>query len=170
MNRTAAPSKTKRALTGLALLAGCLLTVGATLPLAANAAERRVTKYDGTGIVQLAEQYLGAPYKYGGNSPNGFDCSGFTSYVYKKAGYGLPRATTAQYGKLNPVRVPEVGDLVFFRTAGDKISHVGIYVGNYQFIHAPSSGKTVTHADIRNSYWKPRYAGSRTIFRAAQNR
>lgn len=130
--------------------------------------ERRVTRYDGKGIVQLAQKYLGTPYRYGGNSPAGFDCSGFTSYVYKKAGYRLPRATTAQYGKMNPVRAPQVGDLVFFRTSGKRISHVGIYVGNYQFIHAPSSGKTVSYADIRNSYWKPRYAGSRTIFRRAR--
>jgi cell wall-associated NlpC family hydrolase len=133
--------------------------------LQANAVERRVTKYDGKGIIGIAEKYLGTPYRYGGNTPSGFDCSGFTSYVYDRAGYNLPRATTAQYGKLNPVRVPEVGDLVFFRTSGNRVSHVGIYVGNYQFIHAPSSGKTVGYADIRNSYWKPRYAGSRTIFR-----
>ncbi len=126
--------------------------------------DRRVTKYDGGGIVEIAQKYLGTPYKYGGNSPSGFDCSGFTSYVYKRAGYKLPRATTAQYSKLDPLRVPKVGDLVFFRTSGNKVSHVGIYVGNYRFIHAPSSGKTVSYADIRNVYWKPRYAGSRTVF------
>ncbi|MCR9140678.1 MAG: C40 family peptidase [bacterium] len=149
-----------------AVSAGLLIGAGA---LQAGAherpTERRLTRYDGKGIVQLAQKYLGTPYRYGGNSPAGFDCSGFTSYVYKKAGYRLPRATTGQYGKMNAVRAPKIGDLVFFRTSGKRISHVGIYVGNYQFIHAPSSGKTVSYADIRNSYWKPRYAGSRTIFR-----
>tara|TARA_Y100001937_G_scaffold122491_2_gene183653 strand:- start:4526 stop:5041 length:516 start_codon:yes stop_codon:yes gene_type:complete len=125
---------------------------------------RRITVYDGGGIARLAEQYLGVPYRPGGYSPSGFDCSGLTSYVYKEAGYSIPRSASSQYTALRPVRVPEVGDLVFFRIDGKSISHVGIYVGNYRFIHAPSSGKNVSLADLRLKYWKNTYAGARTIF------
>lgn len=113
-------------------------------------------------IVEIAKQYLGTPYRFGGESPSGFDCSGLTSYVYGKAGIQIPRQTTAQYVALDPIRTPRPGDLLFFRIDGKKVSHVGIYTGNFQFIHAPSTGKTVSYADIRTSYWKERYAGSRT--------
>ena len=130
---------------------------------------RRITVYDGGGIVQLARQYLGVPYRSGGNTPSGFDCSGLTSFVYKEAGYSIPRSASSQYNALRPVRVPEVGDLVFFRTDGSSISHVGIYLGNYRFIHAPSSGKTVSIADLRLKYWKNSYAGARTIFQPGNN-
>ncbi|MCB1315502.1 MAG: C40 family peptidase [Leptospiraceae bacterium] len=119
----------------------------------------------GTDIVSIARQYLGTPYQYGGNTPSGFDCSGFVGFVYNKAGYNLPRNAGVQYSRLNPVRVPRPGDLVFFNTSGSSVSHVGIYVGNYRFIHAPSSGKTVSYADIRTQYWKSRYVGTRTVFR-----
>ena len=129
-----------------------------------DATERRVTLSDGSDIVRIARQYLGVPYQYGGNSPGGFDCSGLTSYVLNQAGYQIPRSASNQYGRLNPVRVPKPGDLMFFRTSGNTASHVGIYVGNYQFIHAPSSGKPVGYADIRTNYWKTRYIGSRTVF------
>lgn len=129
--------------------------------------ERRVTLYDGAGIVAAAEEHLGAPYRPGGNSPAGFDCSGFTAYVYRAAGYQLPRTASDQYraGVLRPVRTPQPGDLLFFRLDGARISHVGIYVGDFKFIHAPSSGRKVSYADIRLDYWKKSYAGARSIFR-----
>lgn len=161
------PAGAFRRATAAALAIGAVVLLESFVASVSNGSEleARTRRADGRGIVQTAQKYLGTPYRFGGNSPAGFDCSGFTSYVYKKAGYRLPRATKAQYGKLNPIRAPKVGDLVFFRTSGKRISHVGIYVGEYRFIHAPSSGKTVSYADIRNSYWKPRYAGSRTVFR-----
>ncbi len=150
---------------------GAFLALIVLLPAtlwAYNARERRVTLYDGAGILTLAEDYLGAPYRAGGTTPAGFDCSGFTSYVYSKAGYRLPRSAADQYSKLNPVRAPAIGDLVFFRIDGNRISHVGVYAGGYRFIHAPSSGKEVSYADLRVAYWKSRYAGSRSIFRSAR--
>ncbi len=169
MSASSLKKLTHRAVTAALAIGAVVLLEGFAGALSGNGdLEARTRRADGQGIVSTAQKYLGTPYRYGGNSPAGFDCSGFTSYVYKKSGYRLPRATTGQYGKLNPVRAPKVGDLVFFRTSGKRISHVGIYVGDYQFIHAPSSGKTVSYADIRNSYWKPRYAGSRTIFRKAE--
>lgn len=127
--------------------------------------EARKLYYDGTGISNIAKNYLGVPYKFGGSSPDGFDCSGYTGYVYKKSGYRLPRGAKDQYKKMYPIRVPKPGDLVFFKTSGSRISHVGIYVGDYQFVHAPSTGKKVSFADIRIKYWKKRYAGARSIFR-----
>lgn len=131
-----------------------------------EARERRALAYDGQGILELAQDQLGVDYKFGGNSPQeGFDCSGLTGYIYKKAGFSLPRGADAQYRALDPVKKPEPGDLVFFKIDGKKISHVGIYAGDFQFIHAPSTGKKVSYADMRIRYWKARYAGSRTIFK-----
>ncbi len=129
-----------------------------------DARERRVSVNDGVGIVQEAEEHLGIPYKPGGTTPAGFDCSGFVQYIYGKSGISLPRQADEQFNSLDPVQVPRPGDLVFFSINGDKIDHVGIYTGNYKFIHSPSSGKTVSHADIRINYWKQRFAGARTPF------
>ena len=124
---------------------------------------RKVSIKKGNSIVSIAEKFIGLPYKYGGTTPEGFDCSGFTSYVYKEAGYKIPRDTVEQFDSLNPVRAPKKGDLVFFKISGNRISHVGIYVGKYKFIHSPRTGKNVDYADMRNDYCKQRYAGSRTI-------
>jgi len=119
----------------------------------------------GREIIRLAHKQLGVPYRYGGKSPRtGFDCSGFTNYVYRRAGYGIPRGARNQYRALRPVRIPRVGDLVFFRTMGRRVSHVGIYAGRYRFIHSPRTGKTVEYADIRLRYWQKRYAGARAVY------
>lgn len=126
--------------------------------------EKKITLYDRTGIVNIAKQYLGYPYKPGGSSPSGFDCSGFVMYVYNKGGYKLPRTASDQFTVLRPVKVPKPGDLVFFKINNHSISHVGIYIGDFLFIHAPSSGKKVEIVDIRSEYWKKRYVGSRSYF------
>lgn len=125
---------------------------------------RRVV-YDGDGVIKEARKYLGVPYRYGGNTPGGFDCSGYTGYVFKKLGLNLARSASGQYKQLRPVRVPQPGDLLFFKTSGNRVSHVGIYAGNYKFLHAPSTGKKVSYADIRQKYWKQRYAGARSAYR-----
>ncbi|GAA3608830.1 hypothetical protein GCM10022199_10710 [Marihabitans asiaticum] len=93
------------------------------------------------GVIGIAKQYTGTPYVYGGSSPSGFDCSGFTQYVFGKAGKSLPRVTTAQQAATVPVSNPQPGDLVFF---GSPAWHVGIYVGNGQMIDAPRTGKSVS--------------------------
>ncbi len=116
----------------------------------------------GNSIVSIAKQYLGTPYRYGGTTPAGFDCSGFTGYVYKRAGIKLPRDARDQFRRLTEQKVPKPGDLVFFKINGSSISHVGIYVGNLKFIHSPRTGRSVEIADMRISYWKTRYAGART--------
>ncbi|PLS07249.1 C40 family peptidase [Neobacillus cucumis] len=111
-------------------------------------------------VINEAKKYIGTPYLWGGNSPAGFDCSGYTSYVFAKVGITIPRTAATQWSGLKPVSAPNPGDLVFFETYAPGPSHVGIYLGNNQFIQAGSNGVSI--ADMTNTYWKPRYLGART--------
>lgn len=95
-----------------------------------------------SGIVAIAERFIGAPYVYGGSSPAGFDCSGFTSYVYGLAGKSLPRTATAQMQVAARVSTPQPGDLIFFGS-GSYAYHVAIYVGNGMMIDANHPGGSV---------------------------
>ncbi|HUQ26905.1 MAG TPA: C40 family peptidase [Burkholderiales bacterium] len=99
---------------------------------------------------------IGKPYRYGGASPTGFDCSGLIQFSYKQAGVSLPRDTTDQRRATQRVKLAEVqpGDLIFFDQRGRKNSHVGIYLGERRFVHAPSSGKHVRNDSLDNPYWK----------------
>lgn len=112
-------------------------------------------------IIDTAKKYIGIRYRNGGASPAGFDCSGFVHYVYSQNGIYLPRSARKQYYKGNRIsyRSMRPGDLIFFRTAGARISHVAIYLGDDSFIHAPSSGKKVSIDDMSNKYWIRRYVG-----------
>lgn len=115
-------------------------------------------------LTSTAKQYIGVPYVWGGTTTRGFDCSGFTQRVFADLGYQLDRTTKAQYaqGKSVTKNNLQVGDLVFFNTSGRGISHVGIYKGNNQFIHASSSrGVVVSSLDER--YWKTRYVGAKRV-------
>ena len=118
-------------------------------------------------LVLSAMGYLGIPYRFGGASPEaGFDCSGFVQYVFKhKAGLILPRSSFDQIRQGIAVAREElqVGDLVFFNTMRATASHVGIYIGDNRFIHAPRSGKNVEIVDFTNSYWQARYDGARRL-------
>ena len=96
-------------------------------------------------IVNIARQYLGIPYKYGGDDPSGFDCSGFTSYVFGKAGISIPRTASAQQDAAKAVSDPQPGDLVFF---GSPAWHVGIYTGNGMMIDSPREGKSTSERPI----------------------
>jgi cell wall-associated NlpC family hydrolase len=117
-------------------------------------------------VVKTAEKYMGVKYKFGGKDPSGFDCSGYSSYVYEKNGISIPHSAQQQYanGKRIGIKKAKPGDLVFFRITGWKISHVGIYLGDYKFIHAPSRGKSISVDDMRKDYWQKRYAGTVTYF------
>ena len=123
----------------------------------------RVQNSEATHILDIANQYIGVPYVFGGSTPSGFDCSGFTRYVYSAAGIDLPRAADAQYDVGESVSMAnlEPGDLVFFSTYEAGISHVGIYIGNHQFINAASDGVSVS--DMDSSYWSSRYVGAKRI-------
>ncbi len=119
-------------------------------------------------IVRTAYNFLGVPYRWGGESvEEGFDCSGFTMTVYRLNGLDLPRSSRSQWRTGRSVGRSDLkkGNLLFFRTAGNgKISHVGIYIGNGQFIHAPGRGKKVRKSSLNNRYYQSHYAGAKTYF------
>ena len=109
----------------------------------------------------------GTPYTYGGNTPEkGFDCSGFVGYVFQHSlGKSLPRVSKdiSRIGTKQHEDELRPGDLVFFNTMHRSYSHVGIYLGNGQFIHSPGSGKSVTVVNMNDRYWRNRYNGARRI-------
>lgn len=106
---------------------------------------------------------VGTPYRYGGNSPKGFDCSGLVQYSYARAGARLPRSTQAQRAHSHPVSQRQLrrGDLLFFNQDGKRASHVGIYLGNSRFVHAPSRGKSVYVAELDDPYWRRHFNEAR---------
>jgi len=118
-------------------------------------------------LTSYARSLVGTPYKYGGSSPNtGFDCSGFVGHVFRHAaGMSLPHQTQQMSRHGLPVRSSQLseGDLVFYDTNNYAFSHVGIYLGNDRFIHAPSSGGSVRVDDMKLAYWKKHYNGARRI-------
>lgn len=114
-------------------------------------------------LLGIANQYRGVPYVFGGNTPSGFDCSGFTRYVYSAVGITLPRMADEQYGVGNAVSMSNLqpGDLVFFSTYEPGVSHVGIYIGDNQFINASNEGVSV--ASLNSTYWSARYVGAKRV-------
>jgi hypothetical protein len=117
-------------------------------------------------IVKTAQGYIGIPYKWGGaSSKHGFDCSGLAMAVYQLNGLNLPRSSKEQYRAGTPVKRGHLskGDLIFFDTArGSGVSHVGIYVGDDTFIHAPGKGKRIRLDSLSEKYFELRYVGGRT--------
>lgn len=119
----------------------------------------------GEQIVAFAEQFLGTPYVWAGSSPSGFDCSGFVSYVFKNFGYTVNRTAASMY--TNGVAVDkselQVGDAVFFASSSESIGHVGIYIGDGEFIHSSSGCGYVTISGLDESYYSRMYVGARRI-------
>ncbi|HEY8887057.1 MAG TPA: C40 family peptidase [Gallionella sp.] len=124
-----------------------------------SAVVRKLTTY--------AHRLIGTPYKYGGSSPkSGFDCSGFVDYVFRhSAQVSLPHNAQKISRHGLPVKMSQLreGDLVFYDTNNQAFSHVGIYLGNNRFIHAPSSGGRVRTENMREAYWENHYNGARRI-------
>ncbi|MFL6624527.1 MAG: C40 family peptidase [Sulfurifustis sp.] len=138
---------------GLALLAGC----------ATNPREPSEAPTLGNLAARHALAMQGKPYRYGGNSPNGFDCSGLVQYSYAQAGVRLPRSTEALWKASRSITMRDVrpGDLLFFTQLGKRSSHVALYVGDNRFVHAPSTGKSVYLADLNDTYWRRHFEGAR---------
>ena len=117
-------------------------------------------------ITRTAERFIGLPYKWGGESTvSGFDCSGLTMVVYQLNGLELPRTSVDQWAAGRPVDERDLsqGDLLFFATrGGNKVSHVGIYLGGDTFLHAPGRGNTIQVASLSSDYYRSRYLGARS--------
>ncbi|MBK8182985.1 MAG: C40 family peptidase [Candidatus Competibacteraceae bacterium] len=119
-------------------------------------------------ILNAAQRLIGTPYVLGGESPRGVDCSGLVQYAYAQAGIRVPRTTTAQFqaGRSQHKVLP--GDLLFFRTNNSGgVSHVGIYVGQGQMIHASSGSGQVRKVSLKQPYWRQRLVGGATYLGAA---
>jgi cell wall-associated NlpC family hydrolase len=123
------------------------------------------TAYDGYALAGTALSLRGAPYRNGGTDAAGFDCSGFTQYVFARYGVSIPREVQEQYQIGKSVKVENVGpgDLLFFTTTAPGASHVGIAIGGDEFVHAPSSTGVVRVEHLSSSYWAPRFLGARRI-------
>ena len=172
------------ALAAAALLAGCASppaprapagTVGRrepASPMPPSRAPLDIDPGEREAAVAQAMLLVNTPYTYGGNTPQGgFDCSGLIHYVFRQVGGAVPRLprSTAQWAAATvPVDDARMqrGDLVFFNTTGAPFSHMGLYVGGEQFVHAPSSGGTVRKDSLSSRYFATRYLGARRVFAA----
>jgi cell wall-associated NlpC family hydrolase len=121
--------------------------------------------FDGYAVAGTALGLRGTPYRNGGSDMQGFDCSGFTQYVFAQHGIRLPRDVRDQFrvGKAVDSTSVAPGDLVFFTTTDPGVSHVAIALGGDQFVHAPSSSGVVRVERFSSSYWAPRYVGARRV-------
>lgn len=155
-------------LTSDALKIGQTLKINASAVVNATPVSRSGDTASAVRLLEDAAQYLGTPYKYGGSGPGGFDCSGFTSYLFARAGYSLPRTASGQYSIGTAVSQSELqpGDLVFFAGGGNGIDHVGIYAGNGQMIHSssPRSGGVI-YTPLSSSYYANSYVGAKRVLR-----
>ena len=117
----------------------------------------------GADAARYALEMVGTPYRYGGKTPQGFDCSGLVVYSYSLAGKQLPVNVGGQRAASRPVPRKKIrpGDLVFFDLTDEGRTHVGLYVGGGKFVHAPSKGKLVSTANLSNPYWRRHFAGAR---------
>ena len=138
-------------------LAGC-----ASAPPAASSGASAASAEVAAGH---ASQMVGKPYRYGGSSPSGFDCSGLVMYSFRQAGVALPHNTEQQRKNARLIKRAELrrGDLLFFDQEGKKNSHVGIYLGDGKFVHAPSSGKSVRSDRLDSPYWKKHLSEARRL-------
>ena len=112
----------------------------------------------GERIAEVALSLRGSPYRYGGDGPDAFDCSGLVQYSYRQAGFDVPRTTDAQYDAVDRVYLSQLqpGDVLFFRIDGMGVQHVGVYVGDQRFVHAPKTGTPVHMSSLAQRYWRRR--------------
>lgn len=146
---------------------GVWLAFGAALAFGSTGLVRAQAPADGAaGLVLRALALLETPYRYGGRTPAGFDCSGFVGFVFSEAaGVALPRRSEdiGRTGERLDLRDLAAGDLVFFNTLGRRFSHVGIFIGDDRFVHAPTRGGKVRVERLSDAYWTARYNGARRV-------
>ncbi|MEW6267344.1 MAG: C40 family peptidase [Thermodesulfobacteriota bacterium] len=149
---------------GLAFGSGCGAARRVSIP-SPRPVEPVQEEHLGDKVARMAKAYVGVPYRYGGESPQGFDCSGLTYYVYGRYGYSLPRSADEQVrvGRWVPRKELQPGDLVFFRVPWNKSYHVGIFMGRGRFIHAPRTGKRVEVQSLDQGYYQHNYYTARRI-------
>lgn len=132
-----------------------------------HATAAQVSNEQAGDLIMNAMGLIGLSYRYGGNNPEqGLDCSAFMQYIFKQSmKVNLPRTSAEQFNVGTPVERSKLmpGDMVFFRTAGSRISHVGMFIGNDRFIHAPRTGKNIEITSLSSKYWSSKYAGARRV-------
>jgi cell wall-associated NlpC family hydrolase len=155
----AAPPAASRSPSRAEAAAAPVTAEAASAPLAAEAAPLS------SAVVGTALALRGVPYRSGGSDPAGFDCSGFVWYVFARNGIAIPRTVAAQFQVGRPIRDSDLraGDLVFFQTGGAPASHVGMVIGDGQFVHAPSSRGEVRIERLATPYWSSRFVGARRL-------
>lgn len=137
------------------------LTTGPMIKAEADA-KRPAASAVGTQLIESAQNYVGTPYRWAGRDENGFDCSGFVGFIYAQQNIELHRTAADIYTQGSATSNPQPGDLVFFTTYDSGATHVGLYLGNNQFISATSS-HGVKIDSLSDGYWGPRYLGARTV-------
>lgn len=147
------------ALLALTLVAGCSSQKAIVTRDIGPAIDGNNLSIDRILVMSAAKDALGTPYQWGGSTPQGYDCSGLVQMAYGRIGVSLPRTSNDQYRALPEIDVARPGDLLFFG-AGSRATHVGIYMGDRQMIHAPGSGRTVTVSSLDVRYWKRHYLGA----------
>lgn len=172
MGRSVYVYRTVAALCLTALLASCATSPPRTpvaAPASPSVAWQAAEKSD--EVVMYAMGLMGTDYRFGGNNPeSGLDCSGMVSYIYRQAvGLDLPHNAyqIAQLGRKIPVSELRPGDLVFFNTLHRPYSHVGIYIGNGRFIHAPATNGKISISSLKSPYFAKRFDGARSFFAPA---
>ena len=120
----------------------------------------------GERIAAGALAQIGRPYRYGGSTPEGFDCSGLVRYAYLTAGVDVPRTTTEQFQTARSIRLSDLspGDLLFFRIDSREVTHVAIYTGHGRFVHAPQSGKSVETRPVDDEWYRDRLLGAGRLY------
>ena len=142
-----------------------ILAACASTPVPPSAPPTRASPEQSERAAGVAHAMLGKPYRHAGNTPAGFDCSGLVNYSYARVGLAVARDTRGLHAQTLPIRTRDLrpGDLVFFDQEGKKLSHVGIYVADGAFVHAPSSGGRVRIDRLEDQYWRRHFVEARRI-------
>jgi cell wall-associated NlpC family hydrolase len=143
---------------------GRICSIVAVLLALASCADspRRAPAPPGDRIASLAQTLIGSPYRFGGADPAGFDCSGLVFFVHHELGISVPRTAAEQSFAATPVDPADLepGDVLFFRDSGPQATHVGVYIGEHRFVHAPKSGRPVSYASLQDDYYRATFLGA----------